>query len=412
MPEYDLSKYAPEYNNDNTYDLSKYAPEQPKKMNPLELFKLSRQQPQGTLGQELGQQEVIPGLKEGFQESAQAIPGIGQYAPNFGVQPAPTNQSTRNIARLIGGAGPFAAVAAPIAATGGALGIPAGLAEIGSLGAAGALTTPGNLFERGIGAGKGMLAGAAGKLALNLPQAMKMITTKINPKEWVYGIQRAHDTAMKRAGDIYDFIKSEVKPRGVSNIEIPKDILSDAGEHLPKTGSYKNLIENAKSGDYEALHKLQSDLGKKGSKNLSGDSYADRLKGEEMMDIRDRINQAIRDKFKEHGHEDLVKLLDEANKQYKNLKETYYSHPAVGKMVHKDIRKVPKKPENVFAEESLPMSRLLEAHPEISEQMKLLSTKKKILKQLGKTGLTLGGIEALRGAHSDVNKISSLLNRE
>jgi hypothetical protein len=407
---YDLSEYGPGKTNAG-YNLEEFAPQKQRQLNPLELFRLSKQQPSGTLGQSLGQQELIPGIKEGFQESAGAIPGIGQYAPKFGQQPPVTNESTRNIGRFIGGAAPFAAIAAPIAATGGALGIPAGIAEIGGMGAAGALTTPGNLFERGIGAAKGAVAGSAGKLLTKLPEVSKVLFSKVNPKEWVYGIQKAHDTAMKRAGDIYDFIKSEVKPRGVSNINIPTNILKEASDYLPKTRSSKQLIENAKTGDYEALHQLQSDLGKKGSENLSGDTYADRNMGEQMMDVRDKINEAIRSKFKAHGHEDLAKLLDEANKKYKSLKDIYYSHPTVGKIVHPNIRKVPKNPEKVFQEESKSMEKLLQAHPEIVEGMKLSSTKQKIMKQLKRLGYTGLGLEALKGTQEDISKISNLIRR-
>lgn len=219
-----------------------------------------------------------------------------------------------------------------------------------------------------------------------------------NPKELAYGIQKAHDVLKSQASDIYNFVKSEVKPRGVGKINISEDVINEAERHLPRDRASKLLIEKARNGDYEALHQLQSDLGKEGTRNLGAESYADRNLGKEMLDTRDKINSSISDQFKEYGHEDLSKMLDMAKGKWAKLKDIYYSHPTIAKLVHEDSRKMPRKPLNVFSEESVPMKKITQEHPEITEALEKNKLAEKFMNKLkttGKLGLIgAGGVGA------------------
>lgn len=201
--------------------------------------------------------------------------------------------------------------------------------------------------------------GIGGAATVKFGQGVKSLLTKVKPKELAYGIQKGHDQLLKQSKNIFDLIKSEVKTRGVNQIDLGKDVIQQAEKHLPQTRVNKELIAKAETGDYEAVHKLQSDLGKRGTKNLGSNLAADRDAGEEMLDIREKINDAIKNKFKQSGHEDLANHLEEANDIYRKLKKTYYSHPTIAKLVHKESRKIPANPMKVFSEESVPMKRII-----------------------------------------------------
>lgn len=251
-----------------------------------------------------------------------------------------------------------------------------------------------------------------GNEALTLGKGIKSALTKIDTNGLMKGVQNAHDKLLKGASDIYDYIKSEVKPRGVSNIDISPNLINEAEANLPKTRANKKLIEDARSGDYEALHNIQSDLGKKGTKALSSDLSADRNIGEEMMDTREKINEAIENKFKENGHEDLAKLLQEARGKYRTLKDTYYSHPTIAKLVNPEIRKIPSNPLKTFSEESVPMQKVLNSHPELSTAVKTNDMAKEFFKKLNKlknvgigTGIAGG---AIYGAKQLSNSLDDL----
>lgn len=227
------------------------------------------------------------------------------------------------------------------------------------------------------------------KASVGFGQALKSYMKKIVPEEVAETIQKSHDKLSQQASNIYDLIKSEVTPRGVNNIPLAQDVLTSAESYLPKTRATKALIDKVKTGDYEAIHQLQSDLGTQGTKQLGADLAADRNAGEEMLDVREKINEAIRDKFNSHGHSDLSKLLDEANEKYTKLKDVYYKHPSIAKLVHPESRKMPKNPMNLFSEKSVPMGKVLAEHPEVAKAVKTTNEANQFIKKL-KTGKNIG----------------------
>lgn len=262
-----------------------------------------------------------------------------------------------------------------------------------------------------------ILESAAGAPGLNVVskgitgfgKGIKNVLTKVNPRELALNVQKSHDKLFKESSDIYDFIAKEVVPRGVSKIDIPPEIFKEIEINLPKTRANKLLLQEAKKGDYQALHDLQSDLFKRGTKALSSDIQAERNIGEELLDTRGKINDAIRNRFKEYGQEDLAKLLDEASGKYKKLKETYYSHPTISKLVHKESRKMPVNPLKVFSEESVPMNNLLSSHPEITKALETKKAAKDFIKKLKIGGGVLGATGVVGGSYYGANKLLNYL---
>lgn len=264
------------------------------------------------------------------------------------------------------------------------------------------------LMYEALPAARGM--SVAKEFAPSLVNSIKNVFAKINPKNWVKTVQSGHDADEQLASDIYNTVKTEANDANLNNIPLSDDIIDEAQLHLPKTRASKLLIENAKKGGYESLHKLQSDLGKLGHDALSNDSYAEQLKGHEILDTRDKILESIHDYMKKNNREDLSSMINLGRGMWKNLKETYYEHPSISKMVNKKIRLVPKNPENIFSEESIPMNRVLQRHPEISEELKKYQDAKSFMKKLRKGAYTAGGIGLVGNSLYKGSKMIDLLN--
>ncbi len=234
-----------------------------------------------------------------------------------------------------------------------------------------------------------------GKAGPTLGKSIKSIFTKIAPRSWVERVQKGHDVMKGKAEDMFNFIKDQIPHRKIPNIGMSEELLNEAEQHLPVTRATKKLIENARSGDYNAVHKLQSDLGRRGFGRLASEDYAQRDVGEEILDTRDKLLEKIKNHFDETGNKDLSETLDKARSQWKDLKDIYYKHPKVAQMVEQDMRLVPKNPENIFSEESVPMKRVIEQHPEIGQELDTMNTANRFinsLKKKGAIGLGIGGV--------------------
>lgn len=262
------------------------------------------------------------------------------------------------------------------------------------------------IIERaGEGTALGVLPSVANK-AIEGPAYIKSLFSKANPKQWMSNIQAAHNKLLNQSSDIYNYIKNEVNPRGVGVIDVGKDLIDQAKKYLQKTDAVKSLIKRAESGDYHALHEIQSDLGKRGYKSTQHELNSERNKRFEMLDVREKINKSIRDKFEDHGHGDLSKLLDEASDKYKKMKEVYESIPAIKKLVGKN-KEIPQNPMELFSKESDPMKRLLAEHPEIPKGLDEL-TKKEFMKKLLTRSAVGGalGVGGIGGGSYLLNKFS------
>jgi hypothetical protein len=347
--------------------------------------------------------QIIEGINEGGLRGSRAV--IGKETPLPELPKEEWEQGGREAGRFIGGAAPMTGIGAGIAMTGGLAGLPA--AEAAGAFGGGAAATPGNLVERGVAGAENLVPMAL----LKLPGMAKTLFSKYKPENMVHAVQKGHDVLENEAKSLYDFVRNEIKPRGMIKFKIDSNVLDEAESMLPKTRSYKKLLEDARQGDYDAIHKLQSDLGKKGHKKLSSDFGAENDEGEEMLDTREKINESTQNLLEKEGHTDLVNALKQGRNKWKNLKELYYSRPSIAQMVERDLRLIPKNPENVFSEKSKPMARILEAHPEILEMLELGKNKeglKKLLKaaKIGTAATGLTGTSYYLGKGANLPNIT------
>lgn len=259
----------------------------------------------------------------------------------------------------------------------------------------GALQTVGEFMPVGPGMAKGIKVGSSLAKKMELPNIWKTLTKEVKPREAALLAQKTHDILEKEGSELFEKAKSEAKKRGVNIIPVSHEFLNDILEsgYLPKSKANKALIEQAKSGNYEDLHKIQSDLWKKAKKGLGSDSLAENNFGELINDKRNELNDMIHAHFKNTGHEDISEMIKEGSNKWRDLKNTYYSHPGIAKMVDKEHgRVIPKQPMNVFSEDSDRMRSFLMKHPEIEEKVKLYKDKNAIKKVLKKLGYSAAGV--------------------
>ena len=181
-----------------------------------------------------------------------------------------------------------------------------------------------------------------------------------------------------------------IKENAIINID-------DIRDYFPNTKANNKLLENAETGDYDSLRKLQSDLYTRGKKNLQSDLQADRDRGEEMLDKRNDINQAISTHLKNTGNEDLGKILDSSIKDWRTLQDVYYNknmNNAIKKLVNPDIRKIPNNLPNILKEKSIPMQKFKDFHPGLESAIK----KYILQKTLSSKGLQYGLPAGIGGA--------------
>lgn len=198
-------------------------------------------------------------------------------------------------------------------------------------------------------------------------------------------------------GSTFDVVKKEVDQRGIGKIPIKKELISQAENLLDKTPESKDLIKRAKTGDYNALRDLQSDLREIGETALSNKLSTERKIGKEALSTRKQINNSVEGYLEESGHKDLSQLLKQAKQDYAGLQNTYFSSPALAKVFGKS-QKVPKNPVTLLTEESTEMNNFFKAHPEMQKMLEKTLKHKSRVKRLGKLGtigLTAAGIEGL-----------------
>jgi hypothetical protein len=212
----------------------------------------------------------------------------------------------------------------------------------------------------------------AGKLA-SIVKPLSIASTKKSIKN---SILKQHDELENKANKAFKDVSEQVNNRGINQIsidEMPEIDFELIKSYLPNTRQYKKLITGAEYGDYTSLRKLQSDLYTKGKKNLGSDLEADRIKGSEMLEKRDDINNTIQNHLNKTGNEDLAEKLNGARKDWRILQQTYYNenmNNSLIKLFDKNFRKVPNNLIDLLSEESIPMSNLLDFHPGLESKIK------------------------------------------
>lgn len=240
---------------------------------------------------------------------------------------------------------------------------------------------------------------------------------KINPAETAKIVQTSHDVLKNDAISSFNKVGEEAEKRGINIVPIDKSLIEDISDYLPNTRASKSLIEKASTGDYSSLRKLQSDLWQRGTSRSSSKLAADRDEGEEILDLRDKINESISKHFKDTGHEDLANQLQDARSKYYDLQKTYFGKKvplAIKNLVHEDSRKIPKNIMNVLSEDSVPMQRIMEKNPLAAKQVELMKNKKNALTRLKYLGLGGGALATAAalggyGVNKYLNPVNSML---
>lgn len=346
---------------------------------------------------------VAGGLMQGFATPFQGIASMipGETAANFANQdftdylPKPQNSDEGALqtgAEVIGSLGPLGKMFGLLKSGTKLANIPKALQNATALAGTGAIATPGDVMDKVLGATGGVALGAAGKVAsqvgkavgTKLPALIRGLTNESTPEALVQAVQKPHDILSNTAEQLYDYVKGAIKKRNLS-IPVKPEYISKAEEILPKTRASKKLIEDAKSGDYNAVHDLQSQLYKKGTAGLASDDIAMQNQGDEILDLRNQINDDTKNHLMQTGHVDIAHVLEQGKRVYKKLMDTYYNKnlpTSVGKMVQSDLRLVPENPEKIFQQDSVPMRRFLKAHPEAARHVQGVTEKEAAKKAL------------------------------
>ena len=206
-------------------------------------------------------------------------------------------------------------------------------------------------------------------------------------------IIKPHDILENTASKGFQTVAQEVEKRNLPNVPIDQNLIGSLTDYFPKTKQAASLLNAASTGEYGALRKIQSQLYNSGKKNLNSPLDTDRMKGEEMFEKREDINQAISNHLQNLGQHDLNKTLNKARDDYKKLQEIYFNpnlNNAITNMVDKDIRKIPKNLVDVLTENSVPMKNLINFHPGLQEKISRHLVGRKIGSGLTKFSAPLG----------------------
>jgi len=287
--------------------------------------------------------------------------------------------------------------------------VPKVLQNATALAGTGYLGTPGDETDKALGAAGALGAGAVGKIGSKalgkLAPVVRGLFNESTPEALVEAVQKPHDVLEQGAHELYGQVREAIKKRGIKT-PINEDLINQVKEHFPKNArSYQELLQKAKEGDYEAIHKIQSSLYKKGTKALSSDDLAVENQGEDILDLREKINETLNNHLIKEGHLDIAHVLGQGKKLYSELQKKYYDKllpKGIGKLVHPETRLIPKNTTDLFEQNSVPVKRFLKEHPDVAKHVKGIKEKEAAMKALKKigygtvgTGATLAGGKAI-----------------
>jgi hypothetical protein len=354
---------------------------------------------------------VLAGVNMPFQGIASMIPGkVAQDYANADATsyfPQPQNgdeAALQKVAELGGSLGPLGKMFGMLKSGTELAQVPKFLRNALALTGTGAIATPGDAGDKAMGAAGALALGGAGKVAgqvgsavgTKLPAFLRGLTNESTAQSIVDSVQKPHDVMSNTAKQLYDYVKGAIKKRGISTPVDPQ-FISQAEEVLPKTRASKKLISDAASGDYEAVHDLQSQLYKKGTAGLASDDIALQNQGDEILDLRSKINDELKNNLMQSGHVDIAHVLEQGKGVYKKLMDTYFNKnlpTGVSKLVQEDLRLVPKDPAAMFEVNSKPMAKFLQQHPETAKHVQGVREKEAAKNALGsifKKTATVGG---------------------
>lgn len=341
-----------------------------------------------------------------FTQRLANSPDLSQF---FQHQNTGDQNAVHNVSEFIGALGPLGKMFSGLKAVSQAAKIPKALQNATALAGTGYLGTPGDTTDKTIGAAGSLALGGIGKVAgkalQKIPPFMRGLFNEATPEALIESVQKPHDALEKTANELYGQVKQAINKRGVK-APINENLIDQVKEHFPKNArSYKELLKNAKEGDYDAIHKIQSSLYKKGTKALASDDLAMENQGEDILDLREKINEELNNHLIKEGHLDIAHVLKQGRKAYSDLQKTYYDKllpKGIGKLVHPETRLIPENIEDLFKQNSVAMKRFLKKHPESAKNIQGIKEKKAAKKELksilyktGGTGATVAGAKAV-----------------
>lgn len=281
-------------------------------------------------------------------------------------------------------------------------------------GVMGAATNPDNPLTGGvIGASMGTvpLAFQAAKGAKNIA---KNALNDISHQEIGKVYQSGHDILKKSAEDIFQDVGKKVIDRNIKPIPVDQKIIDEISTHFPKTDAAYKLLSDARKGDYQSLRDLQTELFERGTKATKNNLPSESNKGEEILDLRNKINKSIFDHLNKEGHPDLASSLRDAMSKYRNLQETYYARklsPYLKNMVHEESREIPENIGKLMSSGSVPADRIMKHNPSVFDLVSQYEKNRNALKKLkyiaGSTAAlgVLGGLASIPGTVQNVKGI-------
>lgn len=338
---------------------------------------------------------LLKGFSEGYPESIKsgvnAISELGGAHPFENEQLGPTQNWQETLGRLGGQGAGYATLAAPLTIAGSSIIPGVAGAALGS-GLSGAALTHGGAGERLAGglisgalplAGKGLALG--GKLGKNYLFGEK-------PREAADILRNAYKKQHGEAVKSLEDVSSEVSRRGISHVPVEKDIFKKIKEEVPdKTHAFSELVKRARSGDFQALRELQSDLRLK-SEDLKGSStFAERNLGKMVGELRDKINTSITKHLEKSGHEDLATKLRHGMEKYREVMKTYHGNKRISKLVGPE-EEIPSNLHKLLTKDTRYFRELRKAHPSLDKSLKVhelqqdISSLYKKASKLGYTG--------------------------
>jgi len=327
-------------------------------------------------------------------------------APSFkSLVPTPQNdveQGVQDVSELVGSLGPLGKMFGLLKGGAEAARVPKVLQNATALAGTGAIATPGDAFDKTLGAAGGLALGGAGKVASKVPLFLRGLLNDATPRALMDAIQKPHDILENTADQLYDYVRGAIKKRGILT-PVKPEYLAQAEEILPKTRASKKLIDAATTGDYDAVHDLQSQLYKKGTAGMASDDIGLQNQGDEIIDLRSKINDDLKNHLIQTGNVDIAHTLEQGKGVFKKLMNTYFNKDlreaggnGISKLVQSNLRIEPKNPMGLLDTTSKPMSAFLKLHPEAAKQFQGLQEQeaaKKALKRL----LLAGGVATVGG---------------
>jgi hypothetical protein len=269
----------------------------------------------------------------------------------------------------------------------------------------GQATTPESKLTRGAIENLPLILGGLKSVSKIRPPA---ILRKVDFEKPISELQNKYDLIKSLNEKSFTDIENEAYKRGTDRIDNTFDIVEKIEDknYLPETEETDKLLAKAKMGDYKSLRELQADLGNLGYSDISHKLSINRNRGREMISLQNKINDAIYNHLKNEGHLDLAEKLKNTRNEYRNIMEKY--HPtgkkattatrAISKMVGEN-KVIPKSPETIFSEKSIPMDKFRKEHPEIVEMLgrsRNKKTQQRIVKAVTGLAGTASGVEALK----------------